>query len=156
MAQHGYLQEFDKGWDRGGGQYWSDEDRERGRHEAYERGRDRGRSFIFGGRTDWERAPRKFSSAEDENYLAWREKQIEQLDRDYAEYCREREQAFHQDFDSWRRRHHGNPPPLQTGVTQSGPFQEPAETLELTNKVPTTDPVGAATLGTTSDRIGRA
>jgi hypothetical protein len=31
-----------------------------------------------------------------------------QLDRDYADYCREREQQFHSDFDSWRRNRPAN------------------------------------------------
>lgn len=39
----------------------------------------------------------------DDNYRRWRDQQIEQLDREYDEYCRHRQQKFESDFDSWRR-----------------------------------------------------
>jgi hypothetical protein len=38
----------------------------------------------------------------DSNYRAWRQRQIEALDRDYHEYRRENEDRFHSDFGSWR------------------------------------------------------
>jgi hypothetical protein len=41
--------------------------------------------------------------SEHDHYRNWRDRQMSQLDNDYAEYCREREQQFNQDFDSWRR-----------------------------------------------------
>lgn len=44
----------------------------------------------------------RFGSGQDDHYLNWRNRQLEQLDQDYQEYCREREQQFRQDFDSWR------------------------------------------------------
>src|SRR5207302_10107869 len=71
------------------------------------------------------------------------------------EYRREREQQFHRDFSAWRRRRHGNPPPLQPGMTQSGLRQDTDGTLELTSESPTAglnepDPTDTATLGTTS------
>jgi hypothetical protein len=50
-------------------------------------GPDQGR----GGRSHW-----------DENYRRWRDQQIEQFDREYEDYCRERQQQFDQDFSSWR------------------------------------------------------
>src|SRR3546814_9070157 len=40
---------------------------------------------------------------EDGHYRRWRDRQIEQLDRDYDEYRRERQQQFQSDFDSWRQ-----------------------------------------------------
>ncbi|WP_129792343.1 SWFGD domain-containing protein [Sphingosinicella sp. CPCC 101087] len=54
--------------------------------------RDPGGRSGFTGRSHW-----------DDTYRRWRDQQIEQLDREYAEYCRERQQQFDQDFDSWRR-----------------------------------------------------
>ncbi len=45
----------------------------------------------------------RFSGPEHGHYLSWRQRQIDALDRDYEDYCRERQQQFHQDFDSWRR-----------------------------------------------------
>lgn len=44
-----------------------------------------------------------FGSSQDDHYRSWRDLQMSQLDSDYADYCREREQQFNQDFDSWRR-----------------------------------------------------
>ena len=46
---------------------------------------------------------RRFGSSQDDHYRSWRDSQMEALDRDYQDYCREREQRFHQDFDSWRQ-----------------------------------------------------
>ncbi|CAA9511590.1 MAG: hypothetical protein AVDCRST_MAG31-926 [uncultured Sphingomonas sp.] len=39
----------------------------------------------------------------DEPYRHYRQRQIEELDRDYADWRREREQQFHREYDSWRR-----------------------------------------------------
>ena len=106
----------------------------------------------FGGRGDWERSPRNFSSHPDDHYRSWRDKQMQALDRDYADYCREREQQFHSDFDAWRSQRRGNEQPLRTGMTQTA-----EEVMELDNPaaeatpsaIPT--PMGAATLGTNTD-----
>lgn len=148
MAEHGYLREYDEGLERGenrGDRDW----REASEHN---------RRFMLGGRSERERALRNFRSSQDEHYLSWRDKQMEALDRDYAEYCREREQEFHTDFDRWRRqRHqkHGVHQPLQTGMAQTGISRDPEGTLELTNESmidPESgpDPMAAATLGTGS------
>jgi hypothetical protein len=44
-----------------------------------------------------------FGTSEHDHYRSWRDKQMQQLDNDYADYCRERQQKFHSDFDSWRQ-----------------------------------------------------
>jgi hypothetical protein len=44
-----------------------------------------------------------FGSSQDDHYRSWRDRQMSELDHDYDDYCREREQQFHSDFDSWRR-----------------------------------------------------
>jgi hypothetical protein len=49
----------------------------------------------------------RFASSQDDHYRNWRDRQIAQLDRDYQEYCRECEQNFHRDFDSWRSQRKG-------------------------------------------------
>jgi len=49
------------------------------------------RQGFGGGRSHW-----------DDNYRRWRDQQIQQFDREYDDYCRERQQQFDQDFDSWR------------------------------------------------------
>jgi len=168
MAQHGYLREYDEdfgGEDRGdwehGQRNWQD--------------RERGREFMFGddnrdrsawennrdwpqrerGSQDYRREERNFRSHPDDHYRSWRDRQIQALDRDYADYCREREEQFHRDFDEWRGRRHGNPEPLRTGMTQAGLSQDPSGELQLTTEAqspnePQQDPMAAATLGTTS------
>ena len=100
------------------------------------------------GRNDWERSPRNFSSRQDDHYLSWRDRQIRSLDQDYADYCREREQQFHSEFDNWRRSR-------QQPGRQSNAIGEEAE-LELTQERAlagegnTPSPVGEATLGTSN------
>ena len=44
-----------------------------------------------------------FGSGQDDHYRSWRDRQMAELDRDYEDYCRDREQKFHSDFDSWRQ-----------------------------------------------------
>jgi hypothetical protein len=44
-----------------------------------------------------------FGSSEHDHYRNWRDREMAKLDKDYDDYCREREQQFNQDFDSWRR-----------------------------------------------------
>lgn len=50
------------------------------------------------------------------------------LDQDYEDYCREREQQFHQDFDSWRRNRQGG-----SRSDQPGGSGNSDETMELNN-----------------------
>jgi hypothetical protein len=99
----------------------------------------------MGGSSQEARTPQRFSSLQDDHYRSWRQRQMEALDREYEDYCREREQQFHRDFDSWRsdRRNQGSNE------------AEAAETeLELTHdraisgQGNTPSPVGQATLGT--------
>jgi hypothetical protein len=247
MAQHGYLREYDEGWDRG-------DDRERGEREWRERGErdwrgserdhDRGRGFMFddrdrerdryrgrddedrgffsrmgdearswfsddddrrsdrgaweknrdwpqrsrgmgnegrvpygqssysrergftgqqggfGGSNEWRENRSSFSSHPDDHYRSWRDRQIQSLDRDYQDYCREREQQFHSDFDSWRQNRQqsqggaGQQPPGSGQQQQSGGASD--QVMELNNlsteggeaQGAGTSPTGAATLGT--------
>ena len=220
MAQHGYLREYDEGWDRGDDRdrdRWraSDDDRrerdrgfmfgerdrdreprgdrdrgffdrmgdrardmfsaddrqyrgsreddrwsDRGRSNHYGREHgfggfqgDFGRSGTqqggFGGRGDSERAPRNFSAHPDDHYRSWRDKQVQALDRDYEDYCREREQQFHEDFDSWRskRQQQGLGGEQQSGSSPevmelNNPSEQSGETLSPPS------PMADATLGT--------
>ena len=181
---HGYLREYDeeprgsderdwrdrddRNWrsrERGDG-FMFDDDRERSRDRgAWENNRDwpqRNRSSSdygsehgFAESNEWSEGRQRFSSHPDDHYRSWRDKQMQSLDRDYAEYCREREQAFHRDFDSWRNQRHGNPQPLRTGMTQTGLSADPTGELQLSTEdqnpsQPGQDPMAAATLGTTS------
>lgn len=157
---HGYLRDWDEGWGRSGERERSDRDwrdRDRDRSGDWD---ERGRSaFMLGkdrGRKDWERAPRNFRSHQDDHYLSWRDGQIAALDRDYEDYCREREQQFHRDFDEWRTRRAGNPQPLRTGMTQSGISHDPSGEYQLTTESMVgraePDPTSEATLGTNSSK----
>lgn len=148
----------DHGRDRGmmfGGRQreWSGEDRWSGRgsgRQEYDREQDYG---------DYAQGRRSFSANPDDHYRSWRDRHMSELDRDYEDYCREREQQFHQDFDSWRRQRQGNPQPLQTGMTQTGMSHDPSGELQLTTEATPdqggTDPMGEATLGTNSSSEGR-
>jgi hypothetical protein len=81
---------------------------------------------------------------------------MSELDRDYEDYCREREQQFHSEFENWRRQKRGNPQPLRTGMTQSGMSHDPSGMTQAAeeNSPDTASEVsgtGAATLGTNSE-----
>ncbi len=39
----------------------------------------------------------------DRHYHAWRQRQLDELDRDYDHYCRERQDRFENDFGTWRQ-----------------------------------------------------
>jgi hypothetical protein len=67
----------------------------RGENESLGYGEFRGTLGGFGNQT--------FGSSEHDHYRNWRDREMSKLDRDYGDYCREREQQFNQDFDSWRR-----------------------------------------------------
>lgn len=113
----------------------------------------------FGGLGDYQSGRKSFSANPDEHYRSWRDRHMAELDRDYEDYCREREQQFHQDFDTWRGQREGNRQPLRTGMTQTGSAGEPSGTLELTSETATgaeadQDPTGG-TAGTTPGGRGR-
>jgi hypothetical protein len=155
-----------------------DDDRERnwrGREEWHDRERERGN--MFG---DWdrsrsdenrrrfrdERGRREFgdvsqdrsglSAHPDDHYRSWRERHMSELDRDYADYCREREHQFHSEFDQWRRQKYGNPQPLRTGMTQTGMSHDPSGMTQAAEEnspgiASEESATGAATLGTNSE-----
>ena len=151
----GRFGEDDRQWRGTHQNRWSSSDWQGSGEDEWRRGRS-----AFTSRGSYERSPSNFSSRQDDHYRSWRDKQMEALDRDYADYCREREQQFHQDFDSWRTQRGNNPGPLRTGMAQTGQSHDPSGTLELTNEAtenaePQADPMDAATLGTNSGSGGR-
>ena len=157
MAQHGYLGDdygtnYDPNWDD------DRDDRERARNWRAERSamfgerdrawdadrdrfreQDRDEDEWFGGRRDWERGTRHFSSSRDDHYRSWRDKQVQALDRDYEDYCREREQQFHHDFDSWRQNRQQSRDDVSATRFDPKAGNEPQLAV---------DPESAATLGT--------
>jgi hypothetical protein len=165
-----------RGRERGGDFMFGEEDRARSRNQDdgrgfFSRAGDEARSWFSdderGGGPDrgaWEnnrdwpqrdRGRQGFSNHPDDHYRSWRDRQMRALDNDYADYCREREQQFHRDFDNWRSQRHGTHQPLRTGMTQSGLSDDPTGELQLETEnrspaEPQQDPMAAATLGTTS------
>ena len=67
------------------------------------------------------------------------------LDEDYADYCREREQQFHRDFDQWRRDRQGSTTQAEIAVAAD---EERAHERALSGEDNTPSPIDAATLGT--------
>ena len=134
---------------------WMADDSSGGRQD---RSRDYGRDEAsFRGRGGWhsEQRRQRFSNHPDDHYRSWRDKQMRALDSDYADYCREREQQFHSEFDAWRDKRHGNQEPLRTGMTQTAQTGDPTSELELTRETSgladeQPDPMATATLGTNS------
>jgi len=78
---------------RGHPQSWGEANR--GENESLGFGKFQGTLGGFGNQT--------FGSSEHDHYRSWRDREMAKLDRDYDDYCREREHQFNQDFDSWRR-----------------------------------------------------
>ena len=96
---------------------WFSDDDDRGRsgsqgsrsdYGAYDRG---SKEEPWGGGSDWSSrggGQRGGSSTFDDHYMGWRERQISQLDRDYEDYCRDRQQQFESEFHSWRQQRQGH------------------------------------------------
>lgn len=62
-------------------------------------------SGYLGDRDRDERRSGRFSGSirdSDRHYANWRQRQLDELDRDYDRYCRERQQRFENDFGGWR------------------------------------------------------
>ena len=166
---HGYLRDWDERWGRSNERERSDRDW-RSRDDDRNWNRDPGDTFMLGdreypgsrdddrwsdrARSDWERAPRNFRSHQDDHYLSWRDRQMDALDRDYADYCREREQQFHRDFDNWRNNRQQNAGSKQQ--QQGGESEELILAAEdervrdraMAGQGTTPSAEGAATLGT--------
>ncbi|HXS49889.1 MAG TPA: hypothetical protein VN713_07160 [Sphingomicrobium sp.] len=144
---HGYIED---GYGIDGGI-----DRERG-DDRDRRWRNRDRGTMFSDRDREDRAFREhsarrgYSANPDDHYLRWRDRHMSELDRDYADYCREREQQFHSDFDAWRSQRHANYQPLRTGMTNSGLSHDPSGQVQVETEGEPAEfsATGAATLGT--------
>lgn len=86
----------------------------------------------------------RFGSSQDDHYISWRNRQLEELDRDYQEYCRENEQRFHQDFDSWRQNRQSQPARQQVG---EHPGQGGSDEAAGTGSTPAAGSSGSDTSG---------
>ncbi|HEV2593958.1 MAG TPA: hypothetical protein VGU01_02015 [Sphingomicrobium sp.] len=158
---------------------WDDRDR----RSASDFGREHGQSSSEGDyfRSAWrqgefqgiggERSSRNFSSRQDDHYRKWRDRQMSALDRDYEDYCREREKQFHEDFDSWRQRRQNQRTESQRQISGSSQQQDRAgqgsseAVMELNNPADLStetqsgpNPSADATLGTNNSEnsgVGR-
>lgn len=110
----------------------------------------------------------RFSGDEHSHYRNWRQQQIDALDRDYQDYCSERQQQFHQDFDSLRRNRPSDNRASQPSGQQSDELQLTAAQEMDATPGGTTDTgqargtaagaIDTATLGTNNDEnshVGR-
>ena len=96
-----------------------------------------------------------FGSSQDDHYRSWRDRQMSELDRDYDDYCREREQQFHSDFDSWRR-NRSSGRPASTSLSSSDLGAAPnAAVGTTTSSVAGTGGTGSA-LGSGGSATGEA
>jgi hypothetical protein len=155
-SQRGQRNWREQAW-RGSDEDRREPDRNRGTKFGFgERSRDYGpQSRVGGFEREYIEGRRDFSANPDDHYRSWRDRHMSELDRDYEDYCRERELQFHSDFDAWRRQRRPSVQPLRTGMTQSGLSADPTgQTQAETETSPATpevqDPMANATLGTTS------
>lgn len=94
-------QDRDRSYNYGG---WGDRDSQRqsqsqgfgGQSQAFSHDQQQGRSGFMGGSSSFGRG------AHDDHYSSWRQRQIEDLDRDYDEYRREHQSRFENEFSSFR------------------------------------------------------
>ena len=157
----------DENWrssDRNRGRMFSDWDREGGFENRWsnrsQRSYEPDQGGFRGEYSQFSLGERGYSSNPDDHYRSWRDRHMSELDRDYAAYCREREEQFHSDFDNWRSQRHASPQPLRTGMTQTGLSADPTgQTQAEEDNAPYSpepeDPMASATLGTTSRGRGR-
>ena len=171
---HGYMREYDDDDNRGqmrdrdverGNQRnrefmigdrnrnWDDDRNrnvDRGHNASWDRSNDDDGREWFGG--DRSRSQPSYGSNQHDHYRSWRNKQMEALDRDYADYCREREQQFHSDFDTWRSQRRDSVQPLRTGMTQTGTATNPEGMPDIATDLETSAqgraPMADATVGT--------
>jgi hypothetical protein len=146
------FREGDRQWRGSHQDRWSSSDWRGSGEDGWRSGQEH--SAFSSGSDDWDRSGRNFRSHQDDHYRSWRDRQMADLDRDYADYCREREQQFHRDFGEWRQRRSGNPQPLRTGMTQTGLSHDPSGEYQLRTESTAgpiePDAVSDATLGTNS------
>lgn len=92
---------------RGGGEGWGDRNigGSAGGYDGSVRGagrRSRGEDERMGGYEGGFSG--SYGGVHDPHYAEWRQRQLDELDRDYAEYRRENQARFEQEFGSWRQK----------------------------------------------------
>jgi hypothetical protein len=111
-----------------------------------------GQAWGQAGQAGESRGGQSGAAHHDENYRRWRDQQISALDRDYEEYCRQRQQQFEQDFSSFRQTR-------QTGITSGGPTMgqsgAPRGSTEIASSSGAAQGMGATTSGQSGGSGGR-
>lgn len=97
---------------------------------------------------DWSGQHRQASANPDDHYLSWRDRHMAELDRDYADYCRECEQQFHKDFDDWRSKRQQGSSGQQSPELIEAEENERARDRAMAGEGSIPSAEGAATLGT--------
>ena len=70
------------------------------------------------------------SGGHDPHYSEWRRRQIEQLDRDYEDYCREHQSRFEQEFGAWREQRRSNLSKVRDQMKVVGSDGSPVGTVD--------------------------
>lgn len=98
-----------------------------GRVQSWGEANSQGPNEPWGGGSDWGGTRNQGSydrtggqSPFDDHYRSWRERQISQLDQEYHEYCRDRQQQFESDFTNWRHNRTQASDSGQQGLSQTG------------------------------------
>jgi hypothetical protein len=96
----------------------------------------------------------------DDGYESFRQRHIAELDRDYSDWCREREQQFHSEFDNWRRqRRFGSPRQDQSSeptmeLTDADRAEAPA--MPVTSELNATSQASSSSRRRSSSQAGTA
>ncbi|HET7604700.1 MAG TPA: hypothetical protein VFK28_01350 [Sphingomicrobium sp.] len=140
---------------RRGGRDWRDDQAQRWPQNRWPEQRGRADSYNRQAE-DWSGQHRP-SAHPDDHYRSWRDRHMSELDRDYEEYCRECEQQFHRDFDSWRQNRGQRDNGTKAAAAETGEL-ELTQDRALAGQGNTPSPIDAATLGTNNSAntiIGR-
>ena len=94
---------------RSGGQGYGSQSYGRGQtgSERFGGGERQGGQTYSGGSQSFRSGSIGGQGQHDPHYSEWRQRQIEQLDRDYEDYRREHQSKFEQDFGGWREKRQG-------------------------------------------------
>ncbi len=76
----------------------------------------------------------------DDPYRSYRERQLAEMDRDYDDWCRQREQQFHSEFNDWRSRRQMSSGQVGQVQSQMSSQQGDMPALELSDAAHATAP----------------
>lgn len=131
-------------WDQGtdqGGRFGRDRDYARDRHMEYgdpdygAYGMQRGARWPDEQQWRSQRPAERHQGDEHRDYRAWREEQMRRCDEEYAEYCRERQEKFNQDFEEWRRARAGRASRVDLPGTTAGDIESPTSVRGPSNDI---------------------